>query len=158
MTLNLILLEYNSARSELLLETDKSHPTLVVIEKNLIRDLYQPTIHSVKNCFFVSSRGRHTGCLSDWSSDVCSSDLRVDQEQSPAALVARPRVPHPRHQRRVVAHLAAQHVRAYQPQRDRPGRETYGVRHHLAHQQLQIGTASCRERARLPKALRHVVP
>src|SRR5262245_62406022 len=27
-------------------------------------------------CFFFSSRGRHTRCLSDWSSDVCSSDLR----------------------------------------------------------------------------------
>src|SRR5262245_7138651 len=26
-------------------------------------------------CFF-SSRRRHTNCLSDWSSDVCSSDLR----------------------------------------------------------------------------------
>src|ERR1039458_10750656 len=25
---------------------------------------------------FVSSRRRHTRCLSDWSSDVCSSDLR----------------------------------------------------------------------------------
>src|SRR5258705_798545 len=25
--------------------------------------------------FFFSSRGRHTRCLSDWSSDVCSSDL-----------------------------------------------------------------------------------
>src|ERR1039458_10500853 len=24
---------------------------------------------------FFSSRGRHTRCLSDWSSDVCSSDL-----------------------------------------------------------------------------------
>src|SRR5262245_64326505 len=29
--------------------------------------------------FFFSSRRRHTRCLSDWSSDVCSSDL------SPAA-------------------------------------------------------------------------
>src|SRR5262245_66437130 len=28
-------------------------------------------------CFF-SSRRRHTRCLSDWSSDVCSSDLVVD--------------------------------------------------------------------------------
>src|SRR5258705_3845054 len=27
-------------------------------------------------CFFLSSRRRHTRCLSDWSSDVCSSDLR----------------------------------------------------------------------------------
>src|SRR5947199_271583 len=27
------------------------------------------------NNFFFSSRRRHTRCLSDWSSDVCSSDL-----------------------------------------------------------------------------------
>src|SRR5436853_5486338 len=27
--------------------------------------------------FFFSSRRRHTSCLSDWSSDVCSSDLRT---------------------------------------------------------------------------------
>src|SRR5205814_4677288 len=27
--------------------------------------------------FFFSSRRRHTRCLSDWSSDVCSSDLAV---------------------------------------------------------------------------------
>src|SRR5205814_4571570 len=27
--------------------------------------------------FFFSSRRRHTRCLSDWSSDVCSSDLGV---------------------------------------------------------------------------------
>src|SRR5438045_9125976 len=29
--------------------------------------------------FFFSSRRRHTRCLSDWSSDVCSSDLRQSQ-------------------------------------------------------------------------------
>src|SRR5258705_3215772 len=30
----------------------------------------------VQTCsFLVSSRRRHTRCLSDWSSDVCSSDL-----------------------------------------------------------------------------------
>src|SRR5436853_4319061 len=28
--------------------------------------------------FFFSSRRRHTRCLSDWSSDVCSSDLGSD--------------------------------------------------------------------------------
>src|SRR5438045_7755742 len=28
-------------------------------------------------CFFFSSRRRHTRCLSDWSSDVCSSDLAI---------------------------------------------------------------------------------
>src|SRR5947199_7985925 len=27
--------------------------------------------------FFFSSRRRHTRCLSDWNSDVCSSDLAV---------------------------------------------------------------------------------
>src|SRR5947199_9066950 len=27
--------------------------------------------------FFFSSRRRHTRCLSDWSSDVCSSDLFI---------------------------------------------------------------------------------
>src|SRR5271169_7114411 len=26
-------------------------------------------------CFFFSSRRRHTRCYRDWSSDVCSSDL-----------------------------------------------------------------------------------
>src|SRR5438045_8745787 len=29
--------------------------------------------------FFFSSRRRHTRCLSDWSSDVCSSDLSETQ-------------------------------------------------------------------------------
>src|SRR5690554_7586108 len=28
--------------------------------------------------FFFSSRRRHTSCGRDWSSDVCSSDLRFD--------------------------------------------------------------------------------
>src|SRR5207248_4039708 len=28
------------------------------------------------SCFFFSSRGRHTRSYGDWSSDVCSSDLR----------------------------------------------------------------------------------
>src|SRR5256885_15074307 len=29
-------------------------------------------------CFFFSSRRRHTRLQGDWSSDVCSSDLRVE--------------------------------------------------------------------------------
>src|SRR5437899_11521117 len=37
--------------------------------------------------FFFSSRRRHTRCLSDWSSDVCSSDLVAAVcEQSPERL------------------------------------------------------------------------
>src|SRR5205814_7400981 len=32
---------------------------------------------ALKILFFFSSRRRHTRCLSDWSSDVCSSDLET---------------------------------------------------------------------------------
>src|SRR5262245_61769761 len=35
--------------------------------------------------FFFSSRRRHTRCLSDWSSDVCSSDLA---DRTPGDVVA----------------------------------------------------------------------
>src|SRR5438045_8603433 len=32
--------------------------------------------------FFFSSRRRHTRCLSDWSSDVCSSDLKKQAQDA----------------------------------------------------------------------------
>src|SRR5262245_64639838 len=35
--------------------------------------------------FFFSSRRRHTRCLSDWSSDVCSSDLLRPADEAAAA-------------------------------------------------------------------------
>src|SRR5262245_64911537 len=48
--------------------------------------------------FFFSSRRRHTRCLSDWSSDVCSSDLallglehRADPRRETQALESRRR-------------------------------------------------------------------
>src|SRR2546429_1177968 len=34
--------------------------------------------------FFFQSRGRHTICSRDWSSDVCSSDLSAIPPQTPA--------------------------------------------------------------------------
>src|SRR5262245_64544497 len=38
------------------------------------------TICAIGQCsFFFSSRRRHTRCLSDWSSDVCSSDLTLSR-------------------------------------------------------------------------------
>src|ERR1035441_10856687 len=42
-------------------------------------------------CCFFSSRRRHTRCLSDWSSDVCSSDLvdRLATRVFPAETVRR---------------------------------------------------------------------
>src|SRR5947199_6923978 len=42
--------------------------------------------------FFFSSRRRHTRCLSDWSSDVCSSDLVTGLAQA-AAPATPPAVP-----------------------------------------------------------------
>src|ERR1039458_10634407 len=40
--------------------------------------LRSPGAHVVRlSFFFFSSRRRHTRCLSDWSSDVCSSDLTL---------------------------------------------------------------------------------
>src|SRR5258705_1259293 len=36
--------------------------------------------------FFFSSRRRHTRCLSDWSSDVCSSDLTASTRRLPASI------------------------------------------------------------------------
>src|SRR5205814_4016852 len=38
--------------------------------------IYNQIFHDLLlTIFFFSSRRRHTRCLSDWSSDVCSSDL-----------------------------------------------------------------------------------
>src|SRR5437899_9705966 len=39
--------------------------------------------------FFFSSRRRHTRCLSDWSSDVCSSDLLLYRSLSHLIAVER---------------------------------------------------------------------
>src|SRR5216684_7213591 len=39
--------------------------------------LFRGGLLEVLYCFFFSSRRRHTRCSRDWSSDVCSSDLRA---------------------------------------------------------------------------------
>src|SRR5437899_10091816 len=43
-------------------------------------------LYDIMMFFFFSSRRRHTRCLSDWSSDVCSSDLRVNLREPSAHL------------------------------------------------------------------------
>src|SRR5437899_6970852 len=45
----------------------------------LTRFCFQPIMYYL--FFFFSSRRRHTRCLSDWSSDVCSSDLVLFQHE-----------------------------------------------------------------------------
>src|SRR3712207_8142618 len=62
--------------------------------------------------FFFSSRRRHTRYWRDWSSDVCSSDLRTDVR------LAKLRVDGEEHRRRV--HLALVRARVErQPVRER---------------------------------------
>src|SRR5258705_7987013 len=53
--------------------------------------------------FFFSSRRRHTRCLSDWSSDVCSSDLEACNMQPGIADPANSLVPFGRFDRLHVA-------------------------------------------------------
>src|SRR5438045_6808242 len=63
--------------------------------------------------FFFSSRRRHTRCLSDWSSDVCSSDLENEfvidfaylQPANPIAKVRSRIISSPRHTKRLLAAL-----------------------------------------------------
>src|SRR5256885_14211909 len=45
--------------------------------------------------FFFSSRRRHTRLQGDWSSDVCSSDLRTELERIEAVLAALDTLPVP---------------------------------------------------------------
>src|SRR5262249_58598932 len=41
----------------------------------VVRSVFNSDAHLL--CFFFSSRRGHTRLVSDWSSDVCSSDLRL---------------------------------------------------------------------------------
>src|SRR5437762_8594110 len=87
--------------------------------------------------FFFSSRRRHTRYIGDWSSDVCSSDLR------PRLLVGF-RTHEERHQRHVRIDLVI--GKLLQPFGDgvvigmHPGMRGVGA------DELEIGRASCRER------------
>src|SRR5437899_9141656 len=82
--------------------------------------------------FFFSSRRRHTRCLSDWSSDVCSSDLRPRiTESQPCCLL-----------------FGGEFGRCFD---DRPQRVAhfpcvFSVGEVDAPKLVQIGRASCRER------------
>src|SRR2546430_12432144 len=47
---------------------------------------YSATNESRSSCVFFSSRGRHTRFDCDWSSDVCSSDLRAPARRAALAV------------------------------------------------------------------------
>src|SRR5262245_63514024 len=85
--------------------------------------------------FFFSSRRRHTRCLSDWSSDVCSSDLAIRWGLSGELI-----------------HLGTHAVRPARAAIEeliewvQPVAEELGAAEFLA---VQIGRASCRERVEI---------
>src|SRR5262249_57299596 len=76
-------------------------------------------------CFFFSSRRRHTRLVSDWSSDVCSSDLELPRQ--PAEFV---------------------HLDAMNKFGGLPWKLTFSYGRALQHAP-QIGRASCRERGEM---------
>src|SRR5947199_1744196 len=86
--------------------------------------------------FFFSSRRRHTRCLSDWSSDVCSSDLFDELGGKGVSAVLGLLIGG------LAAWLYARWKLYQQRQHILAGdaRETVVIHHH------QIGRASCRER------------
>src|SRR5262245_63803842 len=71
-------------------------------------------IISISLFFFFSSRRRHTRCLSDWSSDVCSSDLTT---HLPTHLL---RPPNPNRSRRVTKPSTRPCSRPRKPLTSRP--------------------------------------
>src|SRR5262245_13512763 len=52
-------------------------PGWILAALNADVDEHEGLTQKARLHFFFSSRRRHTRCLSDWSSDVCSSDLAV---------------------------------------------------------------------------------
>src|SRR5205814_6784576 len=92
-------------------------------------------------CFVFSSRRRHTRCLSDWSSDVCSSDLNSPVPCPLETRDLRLSAPNPsvRAGRRGQSCTFFESVLAKKVRTDPAPAVT-------AHYFRQIGRASCRER------------
>src|SRR5438045_7487637 len=94
-------------------------------------------------CIFFSSRRRYTRCLSDWSSDVCSSDLDIDMKTN-KAFVMKPKSAEEagtgeiaRRMRDILSEIGED------PSRE--GLVRTPMRYEKALRFLKIGRASCRE-------------
>src|SRR5262249_58581594 len=95
-------------------------------------------ILSVCTSFFFSSRRRHTRLVSDWSSDVCSSDLNVRSIDAKAAETAAQR-------QALLDGLELEVSQALTAEHD--GEFAVNVSQQaLASAEEEIGRASCRER------------
>src|SRR5256885_7793139 len=108
-----------------------------VREAHFVKDIVLGFHLLLRNLFFFSSRRRHTRLQGDWSSDVCSSDLRS---------ACRTPLPAPTSMRRCCR--ASRHEttsRAWRGRRRSPCAAE--ARRCLCWQQTpEIGRASCRER------------
>src|SRR5262245_63587084 len=87
--------------------------------------------------FFFSSRRRHTRCLSDWSSDVCSSDLVAALTVPAARELA---------QFGIRVNAVAPGIFATPMLRALPDEVQAGLAASVPFPKLQIGRAACRER------------
>src|SRR5262245_64384072 len=115
------------------------HPFVVVTLRIFLSMIVFMPLCSFGLCvFFFSSRRRHTRCLSDWSSDVCSSDLSVLESRLSRAPARRLSLSRSRREPHLL--LPACDVgerRRPVPRQDVPLQPRTG---------RQIGRASCRER------------
>src|SRR5690606_40018501 len=91
--------------------------------------------------FFFSSRRRHTRFSRDWSSDVCSSDLRVCKSCSPPSPRAINRAVQKRHTKRLQPLTVGIHV-VHTNCEEKSG-AVFGSANRC---RFEIGRASCRER------------
>src|SRR5262245_65029075 len=133
----LLLLVYEFNRCGILLENDKIRLFLAQLEKLLLCDL---------SFFFFSSRRRHTRCLSDWSSDVCSSDL----SRRSAAEVPEAPGGHGGARSREDESDVARHLQRG-PRQTGPA----ALERLADSRRREIGRASCRERGSMAGAGRH---
>src|SRR5690242_21619503 len=97
--------------------------------------------------FFFSSRRRHTRLTCDWSSDVCSSDLRA--ARAAALMAERDRHSHPTTSRKVLVAVGGQDidaetVRLALRMTDPQGGRLYGV-HIIRSEERRVGK-ECRSR------------
>src|SRR5262245_65245109 len=108
---------------------------------NLLSHLFWTIVVIALSClrlfFFFSSRRRHTRCLSDWSSDVCSSDLLRIHELKLPLNHAEPALRQAILKRLSIPDQALVSFTVF--------KRAYDARKTSAFQ-LKIGRASCRER------------
>src|SRR5262249_56847325 len=91
--------------------------------------------------FFFSSRRRHTSLVSDWSSDVCSSDLHHHDSIRRAGLN--------RGDARNLPPAEDLAIESVLPTQQLVARADRNIQNINAHEAVEIGRASCRERVEI---------